>query len=165
MLVSLWHIQTVEPCFLCREAFWSILCTGIVEEQNVRGNGSVGRKDAAWQTDNGVQVEIPEQLCLNGNLCVICSKKETIRNNDSSTAIFLQAIHDKHHEEVGSLATAHIRRKVRFHVGLFITSVWWIHQNNIKLVSVCIVENIFGKRVVVIYQWRVDTMQQQVCHT
>ena len=165
MLVPLWHIQTIEPRFLCRITFWSTIRTGIVEEQNVRGNRSVRCKDTARQTDNGVQVEIPEQLCLNGNLCVICSKKETIRNNDSSTAIFLQAIHDKHHEEISSLATAHIRRKVRFHVGLFITSVGWIHQNNIKLVSVCIVENILCKRVVVIYQWRVNTMQQQVCHT
>ena len=53
----------------------STLRTGIVEEQNIRGNGSVGRKDTARQTYNGVQVEIPEQLCLNGNLCVICSKE------------------------------------------------------------------------------------------
>ena len=108
MLVPLWHIQTIEPRFLCRITFWSALRTGIVEEQNVRGNRSVGRKDAARQTDNGVQVEIPEQLCLDGYLCVICSKKETIRNNDCCTAILFQAIHDKHHEEVGSLATAHI---------------------------------------------------------
>ena len=78
MLVTLWHIQTIEPRFLCRIALWSTLRTGIVEEQNVRGNGSVGRKDAAWQTDNGMQVEISKQLGLDGYLCVVRSKQETV---------------------------------------------------------------------------------------
>lgn len=90
MLVPLWHIQTIEPRFLCRITFWSALRTGIVEEQNVRGNGSVGRKDATWQTDNGMQVEISEQFGLDGYLCVVRTKQETVWNNDRCTTFLFK---------------------------------------------------------------------------
>ena len=64
--------------------------------------------DANWQTDNGMQVEISKQLGLDGYLCVVCSKQETVWDNDRCTTILLQTVHDENHEEVGSLTTAHI---------------------------------------------------------
>ena len=112
MLVPLWHVQTIEPRFLCRITFWSTLRTDIIEEQNVRGYRSVRCKDTAWQTDNGMQVEISEQLGLDGYLCVVRSKQETVWDNDRCTTIPLQSVHDEHHKQVGCLATTHIRREM-----------------------------------------------------
>ena len=51
VLISLRHIQPVEPSFLGG--------MGIVKEQDVGGDGRIGRKHAARQADNGMEIELP----------------------------------------------------------------------------------------------------------
>ena len=89
MLITFWHVETIEPSVLCGETFGRAVCAGVVEEQYVCGNRSIRSEDAAWQTDDGVQVEISKQLRLDGNLCVVSTKEETVWHNDRRTPILL----------------------------------------------------------------------------
>ena len=52
-----------------------------------------------------------------------------------------------------------------FDVVFFAASVWRIHQNNIKLVFICIIEYILRQRIVVHHTWRVYVMQKHVGDT
>lgn len=95
VLITLRHIQTIEPSFFCR------LC--MVKEQNVGGDGCVRRKYAVRHTDYSMQIELREQLLLDCNLGIICTKQEPIRQDNSPTTILFQTVHDNRHKEICGL--------------------------------------------------------------
>ena len=103
MLVAFWHIKTVEPRFFCAEPFICSFCTLIVEEEDIRCYSGVERKDAARQTDNGMQIELSEQFLFDGKFCIVSTKQKTVRKDYSGTTVLCKAVHDEHHEQVGSL--------------------------------------------------------------
>ena len=70
MLVALGHIEAVEPSLLRR--------VGVVKEKNIRGDTRIGRKDAARQADDGVQVKLRKQLLLDACLRVVRAEQEPV---------------------------------------------------------------------------------------
>ena len=63
-------------------------------------------------TNDSVQIELAHQLFLDSDLCVIRTKQETVRENDRSSTVLLQAVHNDRHEQVSSLTACEIRRKM-----------------------------------------------------
>ena len=104
MLVAFRHVEAVEPRGVGAEAFFRPLCALVVEEEDIRCDRGVGRKDAARQADHGVEIELPEQFLFNGQLCIVGAEEESVGENDGGTAVFGKTVHDEHHEEVGRLA-------------------------------------------------------------
>ncbi|CDA53320.1 unknown [Clostridium sp. CAG:138] len=89
------NIHSVEPCFRCR------LC--VIEEQQIGGNGSIGAEHRAGQSDNGVQIKLANELFLDVYLRIVQTEQETIRHDNSSSAVFLQTVQDNRHKQIGSL--------------------------------------------------------------
>ena len=115
MLITLGHVQTVEPGFL-RGA-------GTVEEENVRGDGGIGREDTAGHADDGMEIELREELLLDVELGVVGAEEEAVRKDHRGAAALLQAVHDDGHEEVGGLGAGQIRREVILDLGLFASAI------------------------------------------
>ena len=81
MLVAFRHIQPVEPRLLRR--------TGAVEEQDIRGDGRIRREDAAGQADDGMEIELREELLFDVHLGVVGAEKEAVGQDDRSAAVLL----------------------------------------------------------------------------
>ena len=79
MLVSLRHVHSIEPSLFGREAFSGTICLLVVEEKDVGGDTGIGREDTARQSDDGVQIELPQQFLLDGQLGIVSTEKEAIR--------------------------------------------------------------------------------------
>lgn len=109
-----------------------------------------------------MQVELIHQLLLDRNLCIICSEEKTIRKDNSSPTILHQAIHDNAHKQVSCLGACQIRRKVILHVIFLGASIWRIHQHNVELIFLRIVQNILEQAVVVIYTRILNAMQEHI---
>lgn len=103
MLVAFRHIQTIEPGFLCRAS--------MVKEQNVGRNRCIWGEHTTRHTDDGMDIELREQLRLDCYFGIVCAKQEAIRQNDSCAAIFLQSIHNNGHEQVSRFAAGKVSRK------------------------------------------------------
>ena len=97
-LVTFGQVNTVKPGLLGG--------TGLVEEQDIGGNWSVGRKDALGQADDGMQIVFRQQLVLKGQLGAVRDEQETVRQDDGGAALVFETVHDEGHEQVGSLAAA-----------------------------------------------------------
>lgn len=115
VLVALRHIQTVEPSLLGG--------LGAVKEQDVGGDGGIGRKDTARHTDHGMQVEFGQQLFLDVQLGVVRAEQEAIGQDHRSTAIFLQPVHDDGHEQIGSFRAGQVGGEMVLDLGLLIAAV------------------------------------------
>ena len=92
-----------------------------------------------------MQIKITQQFCLYGYLGIVRAKQKAIRNNNGCSAVFLQAIHYKHHAQVGSFTASHVGRKMRLDIGFFVPTIWRIHEYDIKFILFRIVENIFSQ--------------------
>ena len=77
---------------------------GIVKEQDVGGDGRIGRKHAARQADNGMEIELPQQFLFDIHLGVVGAKQEAVRQDYRRSAILFQPVHDNRHEQVRRLA-------------------------------------------------------------
>ena len=71
MLVTVGHVQTIEPRFPGIEALLGTLGLLVVEEKDIGGDAGIRRKNAAWQADDGVQVELPQQFLLDGEFGIV----------------------------------------------------------------------------------------------
>ena len=162
MLVAFRHIKTIEPCFFGTEACLGSFCLFIVEEEYVCCYTCIWRKDTAWQTNDGVEVELSQEFLLDSSLRPISTKEESVRKYDCCTTILCQTIHDDYHEEVCRLACCEVGREMALHVVLLITAIRRIHQNDIKPVIICIVEYIFGKGIAMIHLWRLYIVEKHI---
>ena len=104
------------------------------KEEDICCNASVWGENACRQTQYSVQVELTKHLLFDFKFCTINSKKESVRNDNCSTTICFQAVHDKHHKQIRSLAASHIHRKVILDACLGTSTIWRIHGNYINLV-------------------------------
>ena len=104
VLITFGHVQTKEPSLLGRKAFGSIFYFLVVEKDDIGVDARVRREDGARQTDNGVYVELAQQLLFNGHFGIVGAKEETVWQDNSSSSVFLEAVHNEHHKEVGGLA-------------------------------------------------------------
>lgn len=154
MLVALGHIQAVEPGLLGG--------LGVVEEKDIGGDGGVRCEHASGKAHDGVEVELRDQLLLEGDLGAIRSEEEAVRQDDGGAAIPLEAAEDDGHKEVCGLAAGQICGEVLLDGILFRAAVWRIHENDVKGVSLGVVEQIAGERVVVHHVGGVQAMKQEV---
>lgn len=154
MLVALRHVQPVKPGFLGR--------VSIVKEQNVGGDGGIGREHTAWQTDNGVQVKLSQQFLLDVHLGVVGAEQEAIGQDHRCPTIALQSVHDDRHEQVSGLTAGKVVWEVIFHIGLFAAAIGRIHQHHIELVVLGIVQHISRQGIVVVNAGDIQPVQQQI---
>lgn len=115
MLVALRHVQPVEPRLLRR--------SGAVEEQDVGGDGGVRRKDAARHPDDGMQVELAEQLLFDVHLGVVRAEQEAVGQDDRRASAGLQPVHDDGHEQIRRFAAGEVVREVVLHILLLAAAV------------------------------------------
>ena len=151
------HVQTIEPCFLCRA------CT--VEEQNVGSNRRIGRKNTTRHTDDGMQVEFGQQFLFDVDLGVIGTEQESVGQNHRHTTILLQTIHDDRHEKVSSFAACKIIWKVILYIRLFTAAVGRVHKNDIKLIVYGVVKYIFEKGIVMVHTRNIKSVQKEIGDT
>ena len=154
MLVAFRHIQPVEPGLAGG--------AGAVEKQDVGGDGGVGRKDAARQTDDGVQVEIRQQLLFDVQLGVVGAEQKAVGQDDRRAAAGLEPVHDDRQKQVGGFAAGEVCREVVFDVGLLAAAVGRIHQHHVELVVRGVVQHVVQQAVVVVDAGVVQVVQQKV---
>lgn len=154
VLVALRHVEAVEPGLLRR--------VRPVEEENVCGDRGIRGEHAARHSYDGMEVELAHQLPLDGDLRIIGTEKEAIREDDRGASVLLETVHDDGHEEVGGLGACEVCREVILHVIFLRATIRRIHQDHIELVLLGIVEDIPKQRVVMIDLWYVDAMQQHI---
>ena len=154
VLVPFGHIQPVEP--------GGAGGAGAVKEQNIGGDGGIGGKDAARQTDDGVQVEFMQQFLFDVQLGVVGAEQKAVGQDDGRPAAGLEPVHDHRHKQVGSLAAGQVGGKVVFDVGLFTAAVGRVHQNHVEAVLRGVVQHVVQQGVVVVDLGVVQVVQQQV---
>ena len=154
VLIALRHVEAVEPGLLCR--------VRPIEEKDVRGDRGIRGEYAARHTDDGMEVELAHQLPLDGDLRIIGTEKEAIREDDCRTSFLLETVHDNRHEEIGSLRACEVCREVILHVIFLRTTIRRIHKDHVELVLLGIVEDVQEQRIVMIDLRYIDAMQQHV---
>ncbi len=154
VFVARGHIETVDPCFGGGG--------GVVEEEDVGRNRGVGGEDAVWEADDGVEVELGEELSFDGDFGVVGAEEEAIGEDDGGASVLFEAVHDDGHEEVGGFAAGEVGGEVVFDLGFFVSAVGWIHEDDIKAVFLCIVEDVVGEGVVVVDLGDVDVVQEHI---
>ena len=148
------NIHSVEPCFCCR------LC--VIEEQQIGGNGSIGAEHRAGQSDNGVQIKLANELFLDVYLRIVQTEQETIRHDNSSSAVFLQTVQDHRHEQIGSLRACQIIGEEALNGLVLMSAIGRVHQDDVELIRVRIVQQIMLQRVHVIDVRNLNVMQQHI---
>ena len=151
------NIHSVEPCFCCR------LC--VIKEQQIGGNGSVGAEHRAGQSDNGVQIKLANELFLDVYLRIVQTEQETIRHDNSSSAVFLQAVQDDRHKQIGGFRACQIVWEEALNGLILMPAIGRIHQYHIKLIIIRIIQQIMLQGVRVIDVWNFNVMQQHIGHT
>ena len=154
VLVALRHVEAVEPRLLCR------LCA--VEEENVRRNRSIGREHAPGHADHGVQVEFRKQLLLDAQLCVVGAEEEAVGQDHRRASVLLEAIHDDRHEEVGRLGACEVGGEMALDVRLLAAAVGRIHEYDVELVALGVVEDIAQEGVGVEHLRDVQVVEEHV---
>lgn len=81
VLIAFRHIEAIEPRLLRG--------LGAVEEQDIRGDGRIRREDAAGQADDGMEIELREELLFDVHLGVVGAEKEAVGQDDRSAAVQL----------------------------------------------------------------------------
>ena len=109
-----------------------------------------------------MQIELSQQFLLDSQLGIISTKEETIWQNHCSASILCQAILNHHHKEVSRFARSEVGWEVALHIVLLVTTVWRIHQDDIKLIVIGIVQHILRERVAMKDLGRIDIMQQHI---
>lgn len=72
VLVSIGHIQAVEPRLIRAEALCGTLRTHVIEEEDIGRDAGIGREDTPREAYDRVQVEVSEELLLDRQLGIIC---------------------------------------------------------------------------------------------
>ena len=70
MLIAFRHIQPIEPSGLGGAV--------VVKEKDVGGDGGIGRKDAARHPNDGVEVELTEQLLFDVQFGVVSAEQKAV---------------------------------------------------------------------------------------
>ena len=108
-----------------------------------------------------MQIESLEKAFLDG--CLIAgTKKEPIRNYNSSTTILLQTSHDQNHEQIGCFSTSHLRREILLNLLQFRTAVRRIHQDHRVLLRFLVLVNLASQRVPVNNIRNLDTIEKEI---
>ena len=154
IFVALGHVEAVKPSFFG----WA----GAVEEEDVGGDGGVGRKDAVRHADDGVEVELSEKFFLDGDFGVIGAEEEAVGQDDGAAAVLLETVHNESDEEIGGFAAAEIGREVLLDAVFFAAAVRRIHEDDVEAVGIGVVENVFLEAVAVGDAWVVDVVQEHV---
>ena len=76
--------------------------------------------------------------------------------------MLLQAVHDQHHEQVGRLAGAQVRREMLLDLILLAATVRRIHQHHIKLVIIGIVKHITSQGIAMHHHGGIYVVKEQV---
>ena len=119
MLVPFGHIQPIEPGRLGG--------AGVVKEKDIGGDRGIGRKDAARHPNDGVKVELAEQLLFDIQFGVVSAEQKAVRQDHRRPSAGLEPVHDNRHEQVSGFAAGQIGRKVVFHVRFLAAAVGRIH--------------------------------------
>ena len=109
-----------------------------------------------------MEIELAHQLPLDGDLRIIGTEKEAIREDDCRASVLFETVHDNRHEEIGSLRACEICREVVLHVIFLRATIRRIHKDHIELVLLGIVEDVPEQRIVMIDLRYIDAMQQHV---
>lgn len=156
MLVALGHIQTVEPGLL-RGA-------GAVKEQDIRGDGGIGREDAAGHPDHGMEVELLQELALDVQLGVVGAEEEAVGQDHGGPTVLLEPVHHHGHKQIRRLGAGQVRREMVLDLGLLVAAVGGIHEDHIKLIFLGVVQHVLQQAVVVIDLGHVHAVEQHVRH-
>ena len=154
VLVALRHVEAVEPGLLGG--------LGAVEEEDVRRDRGVGREDAPGHADHGVQVEFRKQLLLDAHLGVVRAEEKAVGQDHRRAAVLFQAVHDDGHEEVGRLGACEVGGKMALHVRLLATAVGGIHEDDVELVALGVVQDVVQEGVGVEHLRHVQVVQEHV---
>ena len=109
-----------------------------------------------------MQIELGNELLFDVHLGVVQTEQEAVRNDNSRPAILLQAVHDDRHKEVCGFGACQIVREEALNGLILMPAVGRIHQDHIKLVIVCVVQQIVFQRVHVINIRNLNVMQQHI---
>ena len=150
------NIHPIKPCLFGR--------LGVVKKQQIGGDCGVRAEHRAGQPDNRVQIELGNELLLDVHLGIVQTEQETVRHDNSSPAVLLQAVHDNRKKEVRSLGACQIVREEALNGLVLMPAVGRIHQDHIKLVLVRVVQQIVFQRVHVVDIRNLNVMQQHIGH-
>ena len=102
------------------------------------------------------------ELLLDVHLGVVQTEQETVRHDNSSPALLLQAVHDNRKKEVRGLGACQIVREEALNGLVLMSTIGRVHQDNIELIRICIVQQIMLQRVHVIDVRSLNVMQQHI---
>ena len=111
-----------------------------------------------------MQIELGNELLFDVHLGVVQTEQEAVRHDNSRPAILLQAVHDDRHKEVCGFGACQIVREEALNGLILMPAVGWIHQDHIKLVIVCVIQQIVFQRVHMIDIRNLNVMQQHIGH-
>ena len=154
MLVALRHVQPIEPGGFRR--------AGAVKEQDVGGDGGVGRKHASRHPHYGMQIEFVQQLFLDADLRVVGAEQEAVGQDYCGPAVLFQAVHDHGHEKVSGLAGSQVRREMVLDVRFFAAAVGRIHEDHVELVVLRVVQHVPQEGIVPVHLGNVQIVQQHI---
>ena len=134
------------------------------EEQEVGSDGGVGGEDAVGQADDGVEVELFEELFLDAGLNALAEER-AIREDQPGPAAGLEEAHEQDQEEVGGLAGSELGGEVGLDAILFHAAEGRVGDDAVDAVLGAPVLERAGKRVVVLDgAGHVDAVQQKIRH-
>ena len=162
VFVAVGHVQAIKPSLFGAEALDCVVGLFVVEEKDVGGNAGVGRKDGAWQTDDGVQVELAEQIFLESQFGAVGAKEESVGDDDAASAARFEPVHNEGDEEVGGFAASIGAREVALHAGAGASAVGRVHPDDIHAVALLEIAHVGAERVAMADVGRFNVVQQQV---
>ena len=59
-----------------------------------------------------MQIELPQQLGLDGDFGIAGTKQKSVGQNDGGAAVLPQPVHYQHHKQLGRLAGTEVERKL-----------------------------------------------------
>jgi hypothetical protein len=162
MLVALGHVEAVEPRLLRVVALRRALGMLVVEEEDVRGDARVRGEDTARQAHDGVEVELPQQLRLDGELGAVGAEEEAVGEDDGRAPVSLQPVHHQHDEHIGRLRRPHLSGEVELVGSCRGTTVGRVHGLDVDLVLLLILRDFLGEGVAVKHVRRLDAVDEEV---
>ena len=154
VLIALGHIEAIEPGLLGG--------AGAVEEENVGGDGGIGRKDAAGHADDRMEVELRQQLLFQVDLGVVRAEQESVGQDDRRPAALLQTVHDDRHKEVRGLGAGQVVGEMVLDLRFLAAAVGRVHEHHVELIVLGVVQHVLEQGVVVIDPGHVQAVEQHV---
>ena len=93
------------------------------------------------------------------------AEQEAIRHDDGSSTVFLQAVQDDRHKQIGGFRACQIVWEEALNGLILMPAIGRIHQYHIKLIIIRIIQQIMLQGVRVIDVWNFNVMQQHIGHT